>query len=256
MSIFRKVKVLVVSLGLLLSSLSFQALADVNALLRSEIDAYKDGINKLSGQELIILADQLSGSGVVDEELYTVVRERTKKEFTNHFGYSDKTQLKATVSLIRALGSFGRFEDRAFFLDMTQSGKARGIRNRAKQSNKKLGWFKKRNEIMQDTSYYEEGQKLSTHKFLALIHSKDLTMRRWAAEEINRRGGADNVVFKTMAKMVREEAPTATDKVHLDTMAWFCRVLSTHDAINHREFLIDLKNSAQVPYKIKKHIKI
>ena len=251
-----KIRAVFFGIGFLLYSLSFNSIADVDSLLKAELEGYKTGIQNMSGQELIVLSDVISSTGIVDNELHTMVADRAKKEYKTHLASGNREQAKSVTALIRALGSFGRDEDRAFLREVTQGAKIGSVRNRAKQVGLKVAWYKKRNKSMQQTSYYEKGQNLFTYRLMGLLYSKDPSLRRWAAEEVHRQGGADDLIYETMAQMVKAEGIFATEGVHVDALAWFCRILSTYDVENYGEFLADIKSDEDYHEKIRRYARV
>ena len=250
---FRKV---LLGVGFLLYSLTLNTFADVNILLKAELEGYKIGVQNMSGQDLIVLSDIISSSGIVDDELHHMVAERAKQEYKIHLASSSKEHAKTVTALIRALGSFGRDEDLAFLREVTQGAKFGSVKNRAKQVRLKSAWYKKRNQAMQQTSYYENGQSLFTYRFMGLLYSKDPSIRRWAAEEVHRQGGADDLIYETMAQMVKAEGVFATEGVHVDALAWFCRILSTYDVEHYGEFLTYIKNDKNYHDKIRRYANV
>ncbi len=228
--------------------------ADLNSLVEAEIEMFKDGIQNKFGHELIDLADLLTGTGLTDEKLFRLVEERTKSEYSAHlFSPRDKYVARNLNALVRAYASFGREESRDFIVDLVDTSNSRGVRNRAHRLHPKLDWFKQRNKLMQNRNYYKEGQDLMTHRYMSLVKSSDSRMRRWAAEEIKRRGGTEQIVYLAMGEILKEEGKNIRSNVHLDALAWFCRILAKYDTENHKELLLAIQKDSGYHKKLQKY---
>ena len=81
----------------------------------------------------------------------------------------------------------------------------------------------------------------------------------WAMEEMGRRGGAEQVVYDKMREILAQEKSTIKNNVHLDYLAWICKLLSQYDATNSAELLNSIKNDPaedKSTKKLKKYVKI
>ena len=222
--------------------------------LTQEIARFEDGIENKQGPELIAEADLLTGRGFTDPNLYEVVEKRTKEEYARHLASPRDKQIARNLnSLVRAYGSFGNTDSQAFIQSLVSTAKSRGVRNRAHRLHPKLGWFKKRNELMQNKAYYNDDQKLMTHRFMGLILSNDYSYRRWGSEEINRLGGSEDIVYQAMANTLREEAKNIQNDLHLDSLAWFCKILARYDSANQKELLTMITSDKNYHRKLRKY---
>lgn len=237
--------------------ISGNVIADVNPLLEAEVHRYKSELEQKSGKDLIVLADLLSGSGIGDDELYEVVESRTKQEFEYHVeNPKDRVSAKVLNSLLRAYASFGREESRSFLVGVVEKSKSRGVRNRAHRLQPKLGWYAERNKLMQDFSGYKAGEDLMTQRYINLLASDDDRLGRWAAEEIDRRKGAENRVYQTLAALIEKNALAASSKpsaVRLDAYAWYCKILARYDAENNKDLLLEIQKNKSYHKKLKKY---
>ncbi len=253
-----KILYMVVNKVIVTTMLSFfialNAFADLEALLGDEVNGFKNGMKVKQDAELIALANLLVGSGITDDELYSIVEKRTKDEYSKHISNPRAKQVAKTFNaLIRAYGSFGRSESRDFLINVVSSSRSRGVVGRAQRLYPKLAWFKKRNELMQDKTYYKEGQALMTHRFLGLVNDSDPTMRRWASEEIKRRGGTDGVVYNVMANTLKEEGKSIKSNSHLDSLAWYCKILAKYSSQEHGDLLLAIQSDSGYHKKLKKY---
>ncbi|MES2822381.1 MAG: hypothetical protein V4732_02180 [Pseudomonadota bacterium] len=241
-----------ISCGSFAEGLSPTAQADLDERLRIETEGFIKDISTLGGENLIKTADLILGSGISNKELYTAVDDKVTKNYQEHMNNpKDDIIAQELNSLIRALASIGP-QAKEVIMRLDES-KSRGIRERAVRLLPKLEWFSRRNSLMQKTDYYEQGQDLMTYRYLNLITSDDPVMRRYGAEEINRRGGAEAIVYKKMAERLEKDKGPIFGSVDIDAYAWFCRILRDYDSQNSSQLLSAITNDKTVPKKIKKY---
>ena len=235
------------------------AASDLAERLQAEVNAFKSEIESSRGHKLIGVADRLTGTGLSDPALYAVVEAKTKALMSEHQAKpKDKMVAEELNSIIRALGSMGT-GSRDLIVDLVENSSSRGIRNRAHRLHPKLDWFAQRNSIMQKPDYYQPGQDLMTYRYLNLLDSSDYTFGRWALEELDRRGGAEPLVYAKMRDILAQGKESIKSPVHLDYLAWICKLLSRYDADNSRELLTSIKNDSRSDKyfkKLKKYARI
>lgn len=232
---------------------------DLQSRLDAELAAYKQQIETLGGEQLIKSADLITGSGLSDPALYAVVEAKTKLLISEHQANpKNKVVAEQLNALIRTLGSMSK-NSRDLIIGLVESSSSRGIRNRAHRLHPKLDWFAQRNLVMQQTDTYQPGQDLMTHRYLNLLSSNDYTFGRWALEELDRRGGAEPIVYKKMGEILTREKHAIKNDVHLDYLAWICKLLSRYDSVASADILKSIQNDPAKDRnfkKLKKYAKI
>lgn len=236
-----------------------QAASDLPARLQIEIDSFKKEIETLRGPALIGSADRLTGTGLSDPALSAVVETKTKLLMSEHASNpKDKTIAEELSTLIRTLGSMNP-NSRDVFAGLVETSKSRGVRERALRLPAQLDWYARRNSIMQKPDFYQPGQDLMSHRYLNLLASGDSTMARWGMEELDRRRGAEQVVYVKMREILTQEKESIKDAVHLDYLAWICKLLGRYDAANSAELLKSIQNDPRNDKffkKLKKYAKV
>lgn len=232
---------------------------DLASRLQAEIDGYKQSIATLRGQALMGSADLLTGSGISDSQLYAVVEAKTKELIAEHEAKpKDKIVAEELNAVVRALGSMSP-KSKDIIVGLVESSSSSGIRNRAHRLHPKLDWFAQRNAIMQKPDFYQPGQDLMTHRYLNLFTYGDYRFSRWGFEELDRRGGAEPVVYKKMAEILVQQKDNIKDAEHLDYLAWITKLLSRYDSTNSAELLKSIKNDPRKDkffQKLKKYAKV
>ncbi len=235
------------------------AASDLSARLQTEIDGLKKDIESLRGPALMGAADRLTGAGLSDPALYAAVEAKTRLLISEHAASpKDKVIAEELNSIIRALGSMSP-NSREVFAGLVETSTSRGVRERAHRLPAQLDWYVRRNSIMQKPDFYLPGQDLMTHRYLNLLASGDAALGRWALEELDRRGGAEPVVYTKMREILEQEKGAIKDAVHLDYLAWICKLLGRYDAANSTELLKSIQNDSRNDKffkKLKKYAKV
>ncbi len=243
------------SCGGFAQAISPAAQADLTERLRVEAEGFKHDIATLHGESLVEAANIIVGSGVSDPDLYKVVDAKVNEVYQEHLrSPKDKNIALELVSLIRAYASIDP-QSRSLLEQILNVSKYRAVRERAVRLLPKLYWFAQRNSLMQKPDFYEPGQDLMTYRFMNLITSNDPVMRRYAAEEINRRKGAEPAVYQKMAEKLEKDKHSIGEGVDLDAYAWFCRILRDYDRQKWSQLLSALTNDPSVNKKIKRFTK-
>lgn len=235
------------------------ATSDLQSRLQAELDTYKQEIETLRGEPLIKSADLITGSGLSDPALYAVVDARTKLLISQHHAApKDDGVARELNAMIRALGSMNP-NSRELIVDLVENSHSRGVRERAHRLHPRLDWFVRRNTIMQKADNYQSGQDLMTHRYLNLLTDDDYAMGRWGLEELDRRGGAEPIVYKKMGEILMQGKSAIKSPLHLDYLAWICKLLSRYDATNSAELLKSIQSDPSKDKnmkKLKKYVKV
>lgn len=232
---------------------------DLAGRLEQERNEFKQLIETQRGPGLIQVADTLTGAGLSDETLYAAVNAKTQLLMAEHAADPKNDGVEEELNaMIRALGSMS-VKSRDLIDGLVTSSTSRGVRNRALRLSSKLYWFEQRNAIMQKPEFYQPGQDLMSHRYLNLLTSSDWQNGRWAMEEIERRKGAEAVVYQKMREILEAQKSAIKSDLHLDYLAWICKLLSRYDAVNSNAVLLAIKNDPakdSQTKKLKKWVKI
>jgi len=250
-------KSIIVAMSILISLISFSSNAAVSEKeLEKEINTYIEGLNSEDSAVVKKTANAITASGLLDERLYDHIEKRLLKyhqEYVN--GRTDEVTLRTTVELVRALGASGKGKYYPTFDRLLRENKARLIRNRAKRAKQTLSWYQRRNEEMHNLDSHQAGQSLFSTRILNLINHSDKTLNRYAMEELYRIGKAETVVLDNVSKKFKEEVYLDAGKLHIDVMAWHCKVLGKLGEEKHREQVKKAIDDKNIVSKIRRHCK-
>ncbi|GLR70812.1 hypothetical protein [Agaribacter marinus] len=230
---------------------------DLTLPLQQELDAYIEGLNNKTGNELAEHLGKITSSGLSDDTLFDNVRAllNSKHQALMGIASKDKIIIHQVVTMLRTLASSGNKEYVSTLTKVMSESKNRAVRNRAKHVITKIDFYRDRNKIMQDLSQHVDGQSLHTTRILNLLKHENLIMSRFAAEELVREGKADTVVQEWLAQRLASRVHQLDDKLEIDTFAWYAKVLGTVNKAKYADLLKGLINDKSVDYKIRRHAK-
>jgi len=231
--------------------------ADMQSLLQQELDGYITELKNANNGGLADVGSRITSSGLSDKRLFDNVRDvllsKHQAQLTRE--RSNKVVINEVVVLLRTLTSSGDASYMSIVNQILEESSNRAIRNRAKHMQKKIGFYNDRNRVMQDMSSHVEGQSLHTTRLLNLLKSDNLIMSRFGAEEIVRQGSADPVIQEWVANRLQEKVRKGGDKLQIDTLAWYCKVLGTVNKPKYFDFLTGIAEDKEVASKIRRHAK-
>lgn len=235
--------------------LSFSA--NMDTLLKQEIDQYIQKIENTTGKELADIGNRIEGSGLSDERLFGTIKELLLQKHQEQVADTtkDKVLIHQTVTLLRTLASSGDYQYISTAQQILEESKNRAIRNRAKHVTKKFGFYSARNSIMQNMSSHQDGQSLHSTRLLNLLNDSNFVMRRYAAEVIVRQKYAEPIVQETVARQLEEKINLGGTKLEIDTLAWYCKVLGTVNKEKYFDMLTAISKDKSISSKIRRHTK-
>jgi len=238
---------------LIFSSSSFSQ--DWAKQLKQERDAYIETLNSATGYQLAKHADKITSSGLSDKLLFdsvkTVLLQKHEQQMTT--APKDDLVVHQVVTLLRTLASAGKSDYISILNRILRESSNRAIRNRAKHVMKKIGFYHDRNQIMQNLDTHSARQSLHTTRSFNLLKSDDLIMSRFAAEEIVRANKAAPIIQEWLADRLKQQSRQTNDKLHADTLAWYCKVLGTVNMSKYQGFIRELSKDRSVHSQIRKH---
>ncbi len=224
--------------------------------LSKEIDQYTDAIKKYNGENLIASADEISGAGLNNTQLFDEVEKRLIQQHQAQLvDRKDQLLARQVSALTRTLASSGNYKYKASIDQIFRETRSNGVKRRAKRMKNKFDWYAKRNSIMQNMSQHIEGQDLMTTRLLNLINKEDNLLRRYGAEELSRQSHAEAAILQVIAERLENEHIDPQDNLHLDTLAWFCRILGQFAKEEYRPLLQGIADNKELRKKLRKYAK-
>ncbi len=230
---------------------------DLQGQLDAEVNQFITELEQAEGSDLVDISNRITSSGLSDKRLFDNVKNII---LTKHIDIMSKSKneelvIRQVVALLRTLASSGNYEYSSTLERLVLESSNRSIRNRAKHVMNKIGFYQQRNQLMQNLEGHSNSQSLHTTRILNLLESDDLIMNRFAAEEIFRAGSAAPVVQEWIATRLKRDLHNAESKLHIDTLAWYCKVLGLVNKPKYSGFLKEIVKDKSVDSKIRKHTK-
>ena len=227
--------------------------------LDNETSSFVEKINQQHDKELIKTADLIAGTGITDQKLFDALEVKindTIEQYSTSKGKGKRDLARELNALMRAIGAVGAGKDETITIinSIRGASNSSGIRNRAHRLVPKLSWYKSRNKIMGSPENYQPNQKLMTHKFANLVASNQPRMGRWAAEEIFRRRGSEEIVYMKMMEAL-EKGKYTTDPVKIDMLSWYSKTLKKYysESESASELLSNISNDGIVHKKLRRY---
>ncbi|AWF82903.1 hypothetical protein BTJ40_19920 [Microbulbifer sp. A4B17] len=230
---------------------------DIQPLLNQEVDNYVAELKGENNSDLSKVANRITGAGLSDERLFDVVEQvlLEKHQANMTFAQRDDQVISQIVNLLRTLSSSGNTKYSSTISKIMRESGNRAIRNRAKHVLTKFSFYQKRNALMQNMDGHIDTNSLHTTRLLNLLNSNDMIMQRFAAEEVVRDGTAEVAIQEWFYKAIEKDVRQPVDKLHIDTLAWYCKALGTVNKNEYKEFLSSIANDRNVHRKIRRHVK-
>jgi hypothetical protein len=229
---------------------------NLNRLQALEIDLFMEEITSSDHNKVTQTANKISASGLGDRRLFDVIEkvllDYHKKQMSES---EDESLVPPMIALIRAMASSGDFRYTPTLQRILDESKSRATRNRSKHVITKISWYSQRNRVMQDMKNHRPERSLQSTRFINLLTHHDLIFRRYAAEEINRLGGADEAVLELMAADLQQGVHEDKGKLHIDVMAWYCRTLGKVAKLEYQDLIDKLIEDKSVHKKVRRHCK-
>ena len=226
----------------------------VDALIAAEHNRVLDLLATGDHQAAIEAAELVTAAGLDDPAVVDAIERRLTAEHGKLAVDQDDETYAVVLALLRALSATGEPRVAMTLREYQFSGASRGVRNRAKHAASKVPWFAIRNQVMRRTDRYRPGMTLSTMRLLNLLKAEDDSLRRWAAEELNRSDGPEPLLIDTAAESLAHEiAEPPRDALHEDVLAWFCVLLNQHGRPRHDALLLRISGDRSLSRKIRKH---
>lgn len=203
----------------------------------AEIARYRQGLDAAETKARIDNLKNISGSGIMDEELFDEIELRLLGRYISRNDepmYVDETSWQA-----KALGASGLDKYRATLKKIAMEAPLEKVRRHAAEAEANIEVFAKRNADR--SKQFPEAAGLTTEQTLlySMLRSEDRTLRKDAAKIISRTSPQIPLLFETMAERVRSGYQSVTDEQaeEVDEIAWYCIALAASAQPVHREII-------------------
>ncbi len=189
-----------------------------------EVQKLMSGLESASRLQRVNAAKVISRSGYRDENLYLKIEALLKAGYRQQGG---DDHIDEMAWLCKALAASGEVKYRALLDEIATEAPSLKLQRYARQSAELIDQYAQRSRVINRTETWDDSLSGEENRFINMLKSDDLKLRRDAAKMALRNVNVDPKVFdaaaEALASMIREKR---SDTLSIDTMAWLCKALA------------------------------
>lgn len=218
------------------SSLQVQANQDKSA----EVDKYITMLNSASLKTRVDAAKYITRSGLTDSRLFNFVEEKLLSGYNIDTMNSD--HIDEMSWMCKALASSGSTNYTPTLEKIIETTKSSKLKKYAQQSLSLLPEYAKKNQMMNDKTNHDPNLSPEVNKYINMLQSDIITLKRDAAKAIYRGDFAEKPLFDTVRdELLKEYKNTSmNDRNHIDALAWMCKALASSGMVEYRQTLTEV----------------
>lgn len=235
-----RIVVLGVLLGLLLSGYGF-AQSDRS----EEVRRLMVGLESASRVQRINSAKIISRSGLQDQALYLTIADLLKAGYTREY---EKDHADEMSWMCKALAASGEPQYRELLDEIVAKSPSLKLKRYAKQSSELIDHYAQRSKILNATDAWDEELSAEENRFVSMLKSDDIGLRRDAAKVIVRNLENDEKVFTAAASALSDmskDLHSHSNNQYVDTMSWLCKALAASGDSKYIEVLEQVHGNTQ-----------
>lgn len=201
----------------------------------AEVDKYIDMLKSQSIPQRIEAAKRITGSGLTDPKLFNVIKEELLKRLES--STSNDQVIDEMSWFCKALASSGLEEYKETLKKVADHTENKKLKRYALQSLDLVDEYAKKNKIMSETKYAEAGLSPEVVRYINMLKSDDISLKKDAAKRITRSGLREEKLFEVVNEELLKMSPNSTDNNYVDTTAWLCKALAASGMPKYKETL-------------------
>lgn len=201
----------------------------------AEVDKYIDMLRSQSIPQRIEAAKKITGSGLTDPKLFNVLKEELLKRLES--STSNEQIIDEMSWFCKALASSGLEEHKETLKKVADQAASSKLKRYALQSLELVDEYARKNKIMSDTKYAEAGLSPDVARYISMLKSDDISLKKDAAKRITRSGLSEEKLFEVVNEELLKMSPNSTDNNYVDTTAWLCKALAASGMPKYKETL-------------------
>ncbi len=224
---------------------------NISALANSErtveADKYIKMIESTSLKTRIDAAKLITRSGLTDPRLFSIINENLLSSYnTNSL---DRDHIDEMSWMCKALASSGSEDYSSTLEKIIQTATSQKLKKYAKQSLALLSEYAQRNKLLNDTTNIDPNLSSEVNKYINMLKSNSITLKRDAAKSIYRGKFSEKPLFDALSDQLLKEYQTASlkDRNQLDALAWMCKALGSSGMVEYKSTLNQIiENSSNI----------
>ncbi len=237
----------------------------------AEVEQYINMLNSSSRHQRITTAKKISRSGLSEEKLFDMINDILLKNYKKNTRNSQ--QIDEMSWLCKALASSGLDKYGVSLKSVADNTQNPKLKKYALQSLNLIKQFAERNRVMTDDKHLKEGFSPELARYINMLRSEDLTLKRDAAKHIFRSVIMDERLYdiveeellKEFVKTPKEReydeygeevtyGASRKQKLQNDTSAWLCKALGASGMGKYIETLEKIAKTSSDMY-VRRHAK-
>ena len=237
----------------------------------AEVEQYINMLNSSSRHHRITAAKKISRSGLSEEKLFDMINDILLKNYKKNTRNSQ--QIDEMSWLCKALASSGLDKYGVSLKSVADNTQNPKLKKYALQSLNLIKQYAERNRVMTDDKHLTEGFSPELARYINMLRSEDLKLKRDAAKNIFRAAITDERLYdiveeellkefgKTPKKREYDEyeeeveyGASRKNKLQSDTISWLCKALGASGMPKYMETLEKVTKTS-ISMKVRKNAK-
>ena len=192
----------------------------------AEIAVYINQLHSPNITVRITAAKLISRSAITNPDLYAEVENNLQKAL--RIDSSDNKHIDEVAWLCKALASSGDPKYKETLREVFSSTSNSKIINYATQSYQLFDEYKRRNEVINDPTLYDDTLSPEENRIANMIRSDMIKLKREGAKIISRKAYVNSKIYDIVNdELLKNYANNPGDNYHVDAMAWLCKTLAS-----------------------------
>lgn len=216
-----------------------------------EVNQYISRLESQSRQTRINALKVITRSNLTDPRLFNVIRDKLLEGYELETYNTDHVDEMAW--LCKALASSGLSDYKETLKTVSENAYSMKLKGYANQSLELVDDYATKNQVVTDTAHFDESLSPEINRYISMLKSDDLRLKKDAAKMIYRSDLSETKLFDAISDELLE-GYKANGADNIDTMAWFCKALGSSGISKYQATLDEvLQNTTNI--KLKKYAK-
>src|SRR3972149_1966688 len=209
----------------------------------AEIEEFITMLKSNNMEQRINASKRITRSGLTDPKLFDLIRDNLVNGYQSD--PNNPKHIDEIAWLCKALASSGRPEYKEALKKVADTTGDAKLERYARQGMDLIDEFAERNKIISDTKNTVPGQSPEVTRLINMLKSDNLALKRDAAKEIYRAHFTEHNLFEVVNEgLLKGYQLNASDKNHVDAMAWLCKALGASGMQEYKATLDNITNTS------------
>lgn len=205
-----------------------------------EVDKFITMLESSLQNQRINAAKLITRSGLSEPRLFSVIDKKLLNEYDLYA--QNPEHIDEMSWMCKALASSGTSEYNTTLKKISQTASSKKLRRYATQSLNMVNEYTERNRILQDTSNSDPNLSPQINKYIRMLKSNKLRLKKDAAKSLYRGKYTEPALFDVVKDELLKgyKNMPAGDRNAADTMAWLCKALGASGNLKYKQTLVQV----------------